>query len=165
MPKEIQSESFGENILPPAQLDPKQVELCERLDSFYASYQLTFKPSDAFRGAVFASRRECRSNPDWLAQATHSLREILYPLYGGGYKIDDKKSALQKFNAVNPGDAIQKMSTLWNSLNEPAHHRSSPEWENLLENFQSNMLNALIRQINVHKDIDTILAQGAPLSI
>ncbi len=164
MMEEIQNEGLGESFLSPVKLEPRQAELCNRLDSFYASYNLGFLPSDVFRGVIFAARKECRSNPDWLAQATHSLREILYPLHAGTYKIDNKKSALEKFHVVNLKKAEEVMGTLWNKLNEPAHHREIPDFPILLNEFEMNMLDALQRQIDVHYEIASLIAQGPPKS-
>lgn len=69
----------GGGQLPPSSLTPKQEDLCKRMDKLHARYGLKVKPSDMFKGAIFAARIECRSNPDWVAQAANSLREILYP--------------------------------------------------------------------------------------
>lgn len=70
----------GDTPLPPVRLTPQQEDLCRRLDELYQPYDLHVRPSDMFRGAVFASRAECRNNSDWIAQAAHSLREILAPI-------------------------------------------------------------------------------------
>ena len=75
-----QQTPVGDTPLPPARLTSEQEDLCSRLDELYQPYDLHVRPSEMFRGAVFASRAECRNNPDWIAQAAHSLREILYPI-------------------------------------------------------------------------------------
>ena len=58
-------------------LTPEQEELCRRMDELHALNQLQTKPSDMYRGALSVIRDE--NNPDRIAQAALSLREILYP--------------------------------------------------------------------------------------
>lgn len=163
--------------LPPISLSQRQVELCGRLDSFHTLYNLRVKPSDMFRGALFASREECRSNPDWIAQAANSLREILYPFYSR--EVDgvptNKKEVLQKYGSVRADDtAITEMGRLYGKLNALTHHGNAEkskvdfpaftptDFAGLLDNFERVMFDTLARQVDVHKDIDAILAAGVP---
>ena len=74
--------SFGTSA-EPVLLTEKQQELCRRLDEFYPSANKTdVRASDLFRGALYAMQLTVRSsNPDWMAQAAHSLRDLIYPFY------------------------------------------------------------------------------------
>ena len=67
-------------ILEKVSLSKDEKKLMVALDKFYPHYGVTgIKASRMLEGAIFAIRRECRENPDMLAQAAHSLREILNP--------------------------------------------------------------------------------------
>ncbi len=74
--------SNNTTILEKVSLSEDEIELMIALDNFYPHYGVKVKGIKASRmleGAIFAIRRECGENPDILAQAAHSLREILYP--------------------------------------------------------------------------------------
>ena len=89
---EHSAKHFGnQNNLPPINLSDDQEELCRRLDEWHKKSGLSPRPSDMFRGAVFAIQDECSSNPDRIAQAAHSLREILYPYQSKQVKRISKK--------------------------------------------------------------------------
>ena len=77
MTEEPLQTSVGSTSLTPVRLTPEQEDLCKRMDELHALDQLQAKPSDMFRGAL--SVIEDKNNPDRIAQAAHSLREILYP--------------------------------------------------------------------------------------
>lgn len=130
-----------------------------------------------FRGAVFAAREECRGNPDWIAQAANSLREILYPFYSR--EVDgvptNKKEVLQKYGSVRADDnTITEMGRLYGKLNALTHHGNADkskvdfsaftptEFAELLDNFERVMFDTLARQVDVHQEIDSILAAGIP---
>ena len=163
MPDELLPTPTGTTSLPPPSLSPEQKELCERLDELYDQYGLEVNPSDMFRGAMFAIKSECRSNPDRIAQAAHSLREILYPFWSGRVKKvpDKKEEVLKKYGSVHIDKAfIDKVGRVYNQLNDLAHHRStSTNFEQVIANFVRVMLHALTRQIDVHKEIDQILGR------
>jgi hypothetical protein len=164
----------GEGAADPAQLTPKQEELCKRLDDLHSKYNLRAKPSDMFRGAIFAAKAEFRSNPDWMAQSANSLREILYPFwsdYGG--LADRKAEAFRKSGSVRADeDANQEVGKIWGSLNELAHHGNgrgtsidfntfgATEFGRLLGEFERIMFDRLAHQIDVHNEIDEVLAAG-----
>jgi len=164
-------EPTGGDLLPPPFLTPEQDDLCKRLDQLYEQYDLKVNPSDMYRGAIFASRPECRSNPDWIAQAANSLREILYPFWSPQVKVipEKKGDALKKYGSVLISDAfIQEVGRMYGQLNDLAHHGSGStnsdfsnfsitDFEVLLKKFEKVMQEALTRQIDVHKEIDQIL--------
>ena len=95
-------QSIGNNALPPVRLTDGQENLCRRLDEWHERGGLKIKPSDMFRGAVFAIREECKSNPDRIAQAANSLREILYPFLSIQVKqVSSKRmDAFKNFGSV-----------------------------------------------------------------
>ena len=160
MADELLPPPIGENPLPPSSLSPEQQELCERLDELHNQCKLEVKPSDMFRGAIFAIRTECQSNPDRIAQAAHSLREILYP-------FDNKGKAFEKYGSVHADQtSIQDIGTVYGHLTKLAHHNASADlgFQNLLARFVHVMLHALTRQIDVHEKIDQILS-GDPTQV
>src|SRR3989344_2576538 len=65
----------------PLILTERQKWLCSHLDTLnrIENFCPNATPSHLFRGALYLTRfRNQRSNPDWMAQAAHSLREIMY---------------------------------------------------------------------------------------
>lgn len=163
----------GGSPLPPPSLTPEQNDLCKRLDDLYAQYDLKAKPSDMFRGAVFVARIECQSNPDWVAQAANSLREILYPFFSNHVPdkvVTDKKGkAFKKYGSVLVDDDFdQDIGKIYGQLNDLAHHGNTStnknfitftitNFEELLSAFERVMCDALTRQIDIHQEIDRIL--------
>lgn len=159
----------GEGPLPPVRLTPEQKELCRRMDELYGPYNLHVRPSSMFRGAVYASRAECRSNPDWIAQAAHSLREILYPIWSPRHKEipDKKKTVFEKFGSVSVDDLlIDAVGSVYGRLTNLAHHdrtaSSSSGYEQLLAEFERVMRQALTRQLDLHRELDEFLSGGPP---
>jgi len=169
---------IGENIIPPIYLSPEQDDLCNRIDEWYKPYGLKIRPSDMFRGAMFALREECSSNPDCIAQAAHSLREILYPFISKHIKtIPDKPmEAFKKFGSAIDGNFYNKnIFPLAGRLTDIAHHGIDPKQDRgfdfssfqkddlrkLVNEFEKNMNTALSKQLDIHKAIDAILAGGS----
>ena len=167
-------ESIGSTSLPPPSLSPEQEDLCRRMDDLYTKYALKMKPSDMLRGAVFAAQVECRNNPDWIAQAANSLREILYPFWSKNVEsVPDKKTEVfKKYGSVLIDQQfVQEVGKLYGLLNDLAHHGSTTtkidfasysitEFEKLLADFEKIMHEALTRQIDIHQEIDEILTAG-----
>ena len=164
-----------DKLLPPPSLRPDQEGLCRRLDEWHRHYKLKSKPSDMFRGAIFAIRPECRSNPDYIAQAANSLREILYPFWSPQVRtVPDKKDALINYGSVLVDEALtQEIGRLYGRLNDLAHHHYKPssdldssnfkeaDFRQLLDDFEQVMKRALTRQFDLHSEIDQIL-NGTP---
>jgi hypothetical protein len=171
-------QSIGENILPPVHLTDEQEDLGKRLDEWHKQGGLKNKPSDMFRGAIFAIRRECESNPDYISQAANSLREILYPFQSFHVKkVSDKKvNSLKNFGSVTVDENFynSKVEPLWKRLNDIAHHGVDPQWDKnfdfssfdktafqkLLAEFEKVMNEALTRQLDVHQILDEILTMN-----
>lgn len=168
-------QSIGENVLQPVRLTDEQENLCKRLDEWHKRCGLKNKPSDMFRGAIFAIRKECESNPDFISQAANSLREILYPFQSFHVKgVSDKKvNSLKNFGSVTVDETFysSKVEPLWKKLNDITHHGVDPQWDKnfdfssfnktefqkLLIEFERVMNEALIRQLDVHQIIDEVL--------
>ncbi len=175
MADELLPQLTGEGSLPPVRLTPEQEELCRRMDELYAPYDLHVRPSNMFRGAVFASRTECRSNPDWIAQATHSLREILDPILrsrrgpGSGtvYIPDDMSEVFERYGSASIDSLLRaEVGRVYNRLSDAAHHNRNatalPDYEQLLIDFERCMGQALTRQLDLHSEIEEFLLGGPP---
>lgn len=175
MSDETIPQPIGENVQPALLLTARQEELCRRMDDLHARHGLRARPSDMFRGAVFAARIEARGNPDWIAQAANSLREILYPFWSaqGGKLPGGKADALRRSGSVRADeDANGEIGRIYGSLNELVHHGNcagrginfdtftADDFERLFDDFERIMLDRLMRQIDVHHEIDSILAAG-----
>ncbi len=174
MEDKLLPQPVGGGPLQPPSLTPEQEDLCKRIDELHTRYGLKVKPSDMFEGAIFAARRECRSNPDWIAQAAHSLREILYPFWSRHVDgiTDRKAEAFKKYGSVRVDENfIQDIGRVYGLLNNLAHHGSTAanldfttftiaDFENLLLDFERVMRDALMRQIDIHEEIDKILSNN-----
>lgn len=160
----------SEDLLPPPNLTPEQEDLCIRMDELHVLNGLKTKPSDMFRGAVFVSKTYLRNNPDWVAQAANSLRDILYPFNGN--KFANKEEALKQYGSVHanqPGFA-QEVGRVLGSLTELAHHGNGKgksvdfstfkptDFENLVADFERVMGDVLLRQVDIHQEVDSILS-------
>ena len=169
MADELLPSPTGDVSLPPVLLTPLQDDLCRRMDELYAPYNLHVKPSDMFRGALFASRGECRSNPDWIAQAAHSLREILYPIWSPKHKeiADKKKTVFENYGSVSVDDrSMGAVGSVYGRLTKLTHHyrtaSARSDFEQLLAEFERAMGQALTRQLDLHREIDELVSSGPP---
>jgi hypothetical protein len=175
MSDETIPQPIGESAQQALLLTARQEELCRRMDDLHARHGLRARPSDMFRGAVFTARIEARGNPDWIAQAANSLREILYPFWSGqGGKLPGGKAeALRRSGSVRADDdANDEIGRIYGSLNELAHHGNgagrsinfdtftAEDFERLFDDFERIMLDRLMRQLDVHRELDAILAAG-----
>lgn len=154
-------------VIIPSALSPKHEELCRRLDEFYSLQNFTVKPSTMFRGAIFAMKRELRNNPDWIAQASNSLRDIYYPFRN---KKNSKK-AFKEFGSVRDNsNNEQELFRVYLDLTELTHHGNSGnrvgfhkftgnQFETLLNRFADLMFDVLARQIDLHTEVDNVIAQ------
>ncbi len=168
MDDESLPQSVGEQLLPPPPLLSEDETLCARLDDLYLFSGHKVKPSDMLRGAIYASRKECRSNPDWMSQAANSLREILYPFWRGKRKSE----VFKNYGSVRIGSELtDEINKLFGLLNNLAHHGSiAPkfdfttftvlDFERLIADFTRIMRDALARQIDIHQEIDSVLVAG-----
>jgi hypothetical protein len=154
-------------ILPPTELTPEQVELCRRLDSLGQMTIQGQELSGMLMGAIYATREECRSNSDWMAQSAHSLREILYIFKSK--KTKGKKftgnwiDAIRHFGSVTiqEEDFQKSLNTVYGKIEDVAHHQlmSIEKYERLMENFQMVLLRALDRQVDIHTQIDQFFSE------
>ncbi len=152
-------------VLPPIKLTPRQEELCRRLDSLN---QLTIRGQEMslmFRGAIYTTREECRSNPDWIAQSAHSFREILYPFYKKERKIK-VKDAFKSYGSVTVEEKNFKhdLGKVYGEITKVAHHQpvSIEDYEKLIEEFQEALYWVLYRQVDIHNQIDKLLSESKP---
>lgn len=165
----------GSTSLTPVRLTPAQDDLCRRLDELYAPYGLDVQASNMFRGAIFASRTECRSNPDWIAQAAHSLREILDPIMrtrpGRGRDTvlipGDKRTVFERYgSALLDQLLLDAIGNVYNRSSDLAHHNSPSisnlVFEQILADFENCVGQALTRQLDLHREIDQLLSGGPP---
>ena len=170
-----QQTPISDTPLPPVRLTQEQEDLCGRLDELYQPYNLHVRPSDMFRGAVLASSAECRNNPDWIAQAAHSLREILAPILssrpepGSGtvYIPDDMREVFERYGSASMDSALRdEVGRVYNRLSDAAHHNRNattlPDYEQLLIDFERCMGQALTRQLDLHSEIEEIVLGGPP---
>ncbi len=165
-----QQTPVGDTPLPPVRLTSEQEDLCRRLDELYQPYNLHVRPSDMFRGAVFASKAECRNNPDWMAQAAHSLREILTPILrsrrgpGSVYIPDNMREVFERYGSasVNSG-VMDDVGRGYNRLSDVAHHNRNTstisDLNQLIDDFERFMGQALTRQTELHDAFDRILGE------
>ncbi len=143
-------------------------------------YDLPVSPSDMFRGAVYATRPECRTNPDWIAQAANSLREVLYPFYGPHAEgvPTNKQEILEKFGSVTVDEkAIQEMGRVYGRVEGLAHHGNvkknrvdylnfKPEdFDVLLSEYEEVMMGVLTRHVDLHATVDTVVDAGPPVAV
>jgi hypothetical protein len=173
----IEPKPVGESAPAPVQLSPTQDELCKKMDAFFAPYNFAVKPSSMFRGALFASQKSLRSsNQDWIAQASHSLREILYPFYSPELNLP-MDTELQKYGSVHAiDDSSPRRKALWRQLNGVSHHGAvkrngvdfsiftEDDFEGMISEFEIVMAEALIRQTDLHGTIEDIIKTGPPKS-
>jgi len=157
------SQSYDIKLLPPVHLRLEEDDLCKKLDEFYKFYNLNIQPSNYYRGAIFAAREENRSNPDRVAQAAHSLREILYPFFSPQIKKvkDKKRKAFKKFGSVGieliTDDYIGRF---YGKLERVAHHDTEENFEDLRQEFVTIIRKALSRQVDIHSLVDEILKRN-----
>lgn len=166
MNDDLLPKAVGESLEQPVAKASPQEELAARIDALFAMKGRTEHPSEWLTGAVFVSQNKLRSNPDWVAQAAHSLREILYrlcsPRMGGGK--DDIREILTEFGSAQDIEiSITEMNEMYAKLCKIAHHEKKIEeinegdFENLLAAFERVMNGALERQLDVYEEIDEVL--------
>jgi len=159
------------SMLSPIKLTPEQEELYRRLYSFNQRTIHGQDLSNIFRGAIFAIREECRSNPDWMAQSAHSMREILYLFKSK--KTKGKKyegnwiDAFRFFGSITIEEEEkfqEHVGGVYTKISKIAHHQlvSTEEYERLIEEYQEALLWALTRQVDVHKEIDSFFSEFRP---
>lgn len=168
--------SYGEEAPSPPQF-PEEGELCDRLDALYraSGIQLKSQPSSFFRGALYAMRY--KENPDWMAQVAHSLREILYQFkdnggwhnailsYGSNYernKIGPDVGVYYNFiqDIAHHGLEVAETSSLIGGSKDSPINITSEIFESIVLRFGKVLFVVLRRQLETHKEIENVLAQG-----
>lgn len=175
--------SYGHLLLPPVIPNLEVTKLCRLLDDFYKTYSSQHKrqtASDLLKGAFYAARPECRSNPDWMSQAASSARDVLYPLFSPEVGKNNliklfSKYAIDKGSGANNKEFIETFTILddiYKKLTDLAHHGtnlgvfskeqflefSEKDFEKLLEEFVLNLKKAFsLQQIYVHTVIESLL--------
>jgi len=175
--------SYGNLLLPPVVPNSEVSDLCQKLDDFYSTYPSQHKrqkASDLIKGAFYAIRQECRSNPDWMSQAANSARDVLYPLFSSEFSKTNliklfSKYAINRSGYTNNKDFIKTFALLdeiYKKLTDIAHHGtnlkvfnqkqyikfSEKDFEELLEEFALNLKRAFsLQQIYIHTVIESIL--------
>lgn len=167
----------------PSRLSDKQKELCRRLDIFHkvALSNEGMAPSELFRGALYAmGPMHRRQNPDWMAQAAHSLRDILYPFYKSGASLKREEALVQYGSAGNLDQLSKSIGQYYGFLSDVAHHNPDAAATNPVINgskkspvpitaeifadvaigFEGVLFEALRRQIDAHKEIDEFIEKA-----
>ena len=165
-----QQDSTYDTASSPVSLTPEQNELCRRMDVLHALNQLQTKPSDMFRGAL--SVIEDEKNPDRIAQAAHSLREILYPIMSGQVSKarGARKVALARYSSVLQDVGLGR---IYGRLTDLAHHGATStkldflsvtrtDFDELVEAFETAMQRVMIPPIESHRSIDQFLSGDPP---
>ena len=139
-------------------LTQRQEMLCRRLDELYGDSGLS--PSKMFKGALIMIKS--KNNPDWISQAANSLREIIYPLWSPRIQVMPykKAKAFKNYGSVYASEVEEKIDEIYSDLNDLTHHsiENKPDIEKLLPEFETVMLEALTRQMDLHKEIDQIVS-------
>jgi hypothetical protein len=167
----------------PFELSDKQKELCRRLDQFYkiALDNKGISPSSIYRGALYAiSPDQIRQNSDWMAQAAHSLRDIIYRFYKTTAVLK-KDKAFKRYGSVGAVDKLTEViDHYYGFLTNVAHHymdnaaknpiisknrKQSVEitedvFKKVVSGFEDVLFEALRRQLEAHSEIDAFIEKG-----
>lgn len=175
--------SYGQLLLPPVVPNSEVTDLCRLLDDFYKTYPSQHKrqkASDLVKGAFYAARPECRSNPDWMSQAANSARDVLYPLFSSEFSGINLVKLFTKYAVSKKGDINNKefietftrLDEIYKKLTDITHHGtklrvfnekqylgfSDNDVEELLEEFALNLKRAFsLQQIYTHTVVESIL--------
>ncbi|MCY4411968.1 MAG: hypothetical protein OXC27_16065 [Caldilineaceae bacterium] len=139
------------------------------MDELFVLDGLKARPSDMFRGALLVIGDG--SNPDRIAQAAHSLREIIFPFLSNRVRTSQRhRSAITDVG----------LGRMYGDLSHIAHHGAiaskrlkypnltRADFDRLRQDFEQLMRRALIRptdldrQIELHRQIDEFLSGVLP---
>ncbi len=161
-------EHTSDNILEPLVLSANDQELCKLLDArLFALYGGNYgtklfasnlPPSDMLKGSLWAIRSENIHNPDLIAQAANSMREILY-------RAETKFDTHIKNRTFRILHKKEKRSIfiLYKYFESAAHHENNAdivEFKGKLEEFNKLMFNVLSEYDRLYAKIDDILTNG-----
>ena len=166
----------------PVSLSEKQSEVCRRLDDFYAAAKREdVRPSDMFRGALHSIDPLNRANnPDWMAQAAHSFRELLYPFWESHGRLRKEKAFAEHGTVGDVGSLTKSVGGYYGFVTSVSHHnwdqaRRNPiaksisgvekltdaqVFELVAFGFEGVLFAALRRQLDAHVEIDNYIAAG-----
>lgn len=178
--KNKKTPKVGSNILDPIKLEDDVKALCKKVDYFYKNYPKKHKnkqASDLIMGAFYASRDECRNNPDWMSQSAGSIRGVLYPLFSGQVSEDNLLKLFKKYLSNNNSNNSQfintlaKLDILYNKFSDLSHHGvklsgfsendfkkfKDSNYEQLLKDFIYILDRVLsLQQIYIHGVVDVV---------
>lgn len=113
---------------------------------------------------------EDERNPDRIAQSAHSLREILYPLLSSRVRksLGTHEDAFERYGSVYLN---VELGRIYGRLTELAHHGvnstkldfpnfTRADFDGLMKDFETTMQRALIRPIDLQRQIDEFLSAG-----
>lgn len=158
-------QSYGDMPTPPARPETQFQELGRRLDELFSANGRSYeRPSEWLNGAIYTSQTTQRGNSDWIAQAAHSLREILYRICSKSFDPARSTTLAREFfttygSAQDVEVTIKAVEELHSKLCDICHHLVRIEdteegtFENLLATFERVMSAALERQLEVHAEI------------
>jgi len=115
----------GISLEVPFVLTERQKKICEYLDILNNGQRFcNVPPSDLFKGALYSIYQDNRKlNPDWMAQASHSLRDIIYGFPKAKTKHEAIKKIANKYQEEEMAkEAAALLFDLYNVLTSIAHH-------------------------------------------
>ena len=154
---------YGNPVPKPVQLTEWQINLCKKLKDFYDmnSIQFSKSPEEMFQGCLFLLEDECENNPDRIAQAAHSLREMLHSFLR--QNKGENREKIRLYGAVHEVEEIQnKAASLYDRLSKIAHHShdtnmvSAVDLKDVVAEFEQ-FVDMLKTQPEQNKEIDKIL--------
>lgn len=180
------SESLNTNsLLSPIVLGSEIDLICDLLDEFYETYPRergNTLPSFLVKGAFYAARVECRSNPDWISQSAHSARDVLYPLLSSETDTANLIKVFTDLVMHGPNSKVNRdfarvfssLDSIYKKLSDLAHHGvklrgfyTVEEYTNFSPDDYILLLNDFLvilkdsisyQQVYTHVSIDSILA-------
>ncbi len=165
------------NPVPVIDLNPERQRLCQALEDLHewgmgppeTGERRRRTPTEMFKGALFVAQPALEGNTDWIAQATHSLREVLYPFLTGDRSRSPVSEEEWRFyqDFLKKAAAGRRVRGLWDRLNGFAHHRTKKVaftregFDELLDEFQRTMRHAQPVRPELLDDVDAT-ASGGP---
>jgi hypothetical protein len=162
----------------PIGLTSKQKEICRRLDGFYVSihaFKPNIMPSEIYVGALYVISTRNFGNFDWMAQAAHSLRELLYSFYLEYKRKEDKDKKKKKYliekNFIFTEELFDKVNSCYCKITDIAHHFTDPlnytkheilhfneaAFLELVEEYENLLYHLLTQPIDAFVEIDNML--------
>lgn len=143
--------------LSPVELTQKQKWICLHLDALnrLGNFCPNAKPSDLIKGALHSMRHEERKvNPDWMSQAAHSLRDIMYGIRKvavlSGKKNEEKtKGVFKLYQGISKsellGEKLYKLNKIFTTI---SHHYFDEKENRAVLKLLSDLGVAQLQSIN-----------------